>query len=78
MNTILIILAIAVPTIVVAYIVWDLMTAHYTVKDVEIPYDKKIDKIDFDRKPNEGDRLSETEITERTQYVVAILKDILK
>jgi hypothetical protein len=78
MSTFNFIVTLAVPVIVVAYIVWDLLSSKYTVKFVEMPYDKIIDKINFESMGNTGNRLSQSEICENTQYIMNNYKDILK
>jgi hypothetical protein len=76
MSTFNIIVTLAVPVIVVVYITWDLLSSKYTVKFVEMLYDKTIDKINFESMDNTGDRLSQSKVCENTQYIVDNYKDI--
>jgi hypothetical protein len=78
MNTVSIIITLVVPIIVIAYIVWDLISHKYTVKFAEMSYDKKIDEINHESMSNTGYRLSQNEICENTKYIVDNYKDIIK
>ena len=87
MNTFNNIILIAVPIIVIGYIVWDLFSHKFTAKltkmsysktakFAEVSYDKEIDKINWENMRNTGVRLPEDEIPAITQKDVVTYKDI--
>jgi len=78
MNTLSFIVTFVIPGVVVGYCIFFLSKFAKVPTAVEISYDKNIDKIDFDRRPNEGDRLSEEEIFEKTRNLLEKYKEILK
>jgi len=75
MNIINIIVT-ALPIIVIAYIVWDLVSHKYTAKPAEMSYDKEIDKINWEKMRNSGIRLPEDEISARTEKDVVTYKEL--
>jgi hypothetical protein len=99
MNTVSLIVSIAMPSIVIGYIVWDLFSSKTsnlkflaksvaTKKNVtllgtnnpKIPamsWDAEVDEINHATMKNEGDRLSQSEIIENTEYLLNNYADIL-
>ena len=76
MNTISIIVSILIPLVVIGYIIWDLQSK-LTVKIPQMSHDAKIDDINHDSDVNNGNRLSQSEILENTDYMLDNYADIL-
>jgi hypothetical protein len=66
-----------VPCIVIAYIVWDLVSHKYTVKIPEMSYDEEIENTIHEFGRNHGDRLTQKEILDNTKYILEQYNDIL-
>jgi uncharacterized protein YebE (UPF0316 family) len=75
--TINIIITLGVPIIVIAYIVWDLISHNYTVKIPEMSCDKGIENIIHESGRNHGDRLTQEKILDNTKYLLKQYNDVL-
>jgi hypothetical protein len=76
MNTISIIVSIATPLVVIAYIIWDLSSKH-VAKVPKMSYDPKIDDKSYDCGENDGDILPQDEVLKNTAYIVDNYAEIL-